>query len=237
VLSIEIIIYFMYEKFTTIALLFAIAVNAQDDESNAEFLDPAPMPAFPEDKEFYTAIAIPSDEEFGDFPNNIAYAGFALWEDSENTDLQDWIDVIDWDAVDFPEPNFEVFGGGVGFIEEPSSGASGVDATVACFYMADVDETVWCAANSPAFGYTTSTVDLALMPEDGALEIEFKGAPNWLNYVKSSGNFEGQSGGVDDEFGNYYDAEINEWRIWAYNNGVRDWVKGKQDVWILQMIG
>ena len=77
----------MYEKFTSIALLFAIAVNAQDEESTADVLDPAPMPAYPEDKGFYTPIEIPSDEDFGDFPNNIAYAGFALWDDSENTDL------------------------------------------------------------------------------------------------------------------------------------------------------
>ena len=157
----------MYEKFTAIALVFAIAVNGQDDGSTADVLDPAPMPVFPEDKDFYTHIAIPSDEDFGDFPNNIAYAGFALWEDSENTDLQDWIDAIDWEAVDFPEPNFEVFGGGVGFIEVPND----EDTTVACFYMADVDEVVWCAGGSSAFGYGTSTVGLADVPEDGALDI------------------------------------------------------------------
>jgi hypothetical protein len=139
----------MYEKFTAIALLFAIAVNAQDEESTGDVLDPAPMPDYPEDKEFYTRIEIPSDEDFGDFPNNIAYAGFALWDDSENTDLQDWVDAIDWDAVDFPEPNFEVFAGGVGFIEEPSD----YDTTVACFYMDDIDEVVWCTGGSPTYGY------------------------------------------------------------------------------------
>jgi hypothetical protein len=58
-----------------------------------------------------------------------------------------------------------------------------------------------------------------------------------MEEVESSGNFEGSSGGVDDEFGNYYYAEKNEWLIWAYNNGVRDWVEGSQDIWILQMIG
>ena len=58
-----------------------------------------------------------------------------------------------------------------------------------------------------------------------------------MDEVESSGNFEAESGGVDDEFGNYYYAENNEWLIWAYNNGVRDWVEGSQDVWILQMIG
>ena len=93
--------------------------------------------------------------------------------------MQDWIDSIDWDSVDFPEPNFEVFGGGVGFIEKPSKGSSGVDATVACFYMADVDEVVWCASNMPAFGYATSTVDLAYVPKDGAMDIYFGGKPEF----------------------------------------------------------
>ena len=87
----------MYKKFAALAISFTVAVNAQDEDSVADVLDPAPMPAYPEDKEFYTGIAIPSDEDFGDFPNNIAYAGFALWDDSENTDLQDWIDAIEWD--------------------------------------------------------------------------------------------------------------------------------------------
>ena len=58
-----------------------------------------------------------------------------------------------------------------------------------------------------------------------------------MDEVESSGNFEAESGGVDDEFGNYYYAENNEWLIWAYNNGVRDWVEGSQDVWIYQSIG
>jgi hypothetical protein len=60
------------------------------------------MPAWPEDNYLYVYMNIPSDEDVGYFANNISYAGFALWDvaywdDSENTDLQDWIDSIDWD--------------------------------------------------------------------------------------------------------------------------------------------
>jgi hypothetical protein len=64
-------------------------------------LKPAPLPAFSEDKDFYTYITIPSDEDFGDFTNNISYAGFALWDDTDNSVLRDWIDNFDWTAVEF----------------------------------------------------------------------------------------------------------------------------------------
>lgn len=87
----------MYGKFAVLALVFAVAVNAQEDGSTADVLDPAPIPGFSTDQEFYTYLNIPSDEDFGDFANNVDYAGFALWDDSENTKLQDWIDAIDWD--------------------------------------------------------------------------------------------------------------------------------------------
>jgi hypothetical protein len=60
------------------------------------------LPFFSEDEDFYTYVTIPSDEDFGDFVNNVAYAGFSLWNDSENTELSDWIDYFDWTAFDFP---------------------------------------------------------------------------------------------------------------------------------------
>ena len=63
--------------------MIAVA-GAQDDPA---IYDPAPLPGFSEDKDFYTYLTIPSDEDFGDFANNVSYAGFALWDDSENADL------------------------------------------------------------------------------------------------------------------------------------------------------
>ena len=91
----------MYEKFVALAFVFAVAVDAKD-----HYFKPAPLPGFSTDPKFYTYITTPSNRDFGDFANNVSYAGFALWDDTENTKLQDWIDSIDWTAVDFPKPNF-----------------------------------------------------------------------------------------------------------------------------------
>jgi hypothetical protein len=120
------------------------------------------MPDFSEDLDIYSPVTIPSEEDFGDFANNVAYAGFALWDDSENTDLQDWVENFDWAAVDFPEPTGEVFGGGIGFIEVPQS----EDIYVACFYMEEVDEVVWCAYADGNLETSTGSFDPADMPEE-----------------------------------------------------------------------
>jgi hypothetical protein len=101
--------------------------------------------------------------------------------------------------------------------------------------MADVDELVWCAFADGSMNSGTATFDPADIPEDGPLAADYMPA-SWTE-VESTGNFADQSGGVDDEFGQYYYEENNEWLIWAYNNGVLDWVEGSQDVWIYQSIG
>ena len=132
-------------------------------------MEPAPLPGFSEDPEFYTYVNIPSDEDFGDFANNVALAGFALWGDSENTDLQDWIAANDWDLLDFPEPTGEVFGGFVGFNERPQP----EDIYSACFYMEEVDEVVWCALGDGNGVSYTATFDPAEIPEDGPEDAGF----------------------------------------------------------------
>ena len=101
----------MYQRFFALALILAITVDAQDYNSN--YAEPAPMPNFPDEADF-TMISIPSD--FGNFENNIQEAGFVMWVESDNTDLNDWIASFDFIAAGFGAPNYEVFGGGIKFV-------------------------------------------------------------------------------------------------------------------------
>ena len=47
--------------------------------------------------------------------NYVVSAGFALWDDHNNTYLQSWIDSVDFTLKEFPEPNYWVFGGKLTF--------------------------------------------------------------------------------------------------------------------------
>lgn len=64
--------------------------------------------------------------------------------------------------------------------------------------------------------------------------IATKYAPDEADKVKASGNFESQSGGVGDEWGQTFDSETLEWGLWMYNYGLDDWVGGDYDSWIGQ---
>jgi hypothetical protein len=94
-----------------------------------------------------------------------------------------------------------VFGGFIGLKELPQAD----DQYVACFYMADVDELVWCAAGDGVGISYTATFDPADSLEDGPRDPE--STPASWTVVESSGNFSDKSGGVDDEFGQEYYAE------------------------------
>ena len=67
--------------------------------------------------------------------------------------------------------------------------------------MADVDELVWCAAGDGAGVSYTATLDPADGLEDGTRDPTEMPA-SWA-LVKAE-NFADKSGGVDDEFGQYY---------------------------------
>ena len=60
-----------------------------------------------------------SPEDFGSFVNNLECASFAIWDDSENPDLKDWVENFDFEAVSFTEPTGMVFGGVMDFVESP----------------------------------------------------------------------------------------------------------------------
>ncbi len=62
----------------------------------------------------------------------------------------------------------------------------------------------------------TVTFDPAYIPENGTLQNDYSPA-SWTE-VDFTADFFDRSGGVDDEFGQYYDEENNERLIWAYNN-------------------
>ena len=172
----------MYGKFAALAFIIS-KTSAQDD-----YDEPAPMPWFREDPNFYSMITFPDDESFGDFKNNIAHAGFAMWVDTDNTDLTDWIDSFNWKSVDFPKPNYEVFGGGVIFDNEPTA----EEKYSTCLYMEEYDPTVWCAGVGGFDGegwvdVLTYTFDPKDLPtEDGVLE-DF--APDTEDHSSASGNF------------------------------------------------
>jgi hypothetical protein len=67
----------------------------------------------------------------------------------------------------------------------------------ACFYIVEVDELVWCAVSDGYGNNFTETCNLKDIPDDGLNTLY----ANYLENVKSSGDFLYGSGGVDGEFG------------------------------------
>ena len=100
----------MYEKVIAFTLIYA-AVSAFDT--------PAPFPDFPDNSEF-TQVGLPSEEDVGDFPLVIDFAGWALWENPDEAGLlKSWIAESSWTGLENYAPDGEVFGGIVHFSETP----------------------------------------------------------------------------------------------------------------------
>ena len=74
-------------------------------------------------------MAIP--EDFGTFVNNVESASFAIWDDSDNPNLTEWVDNFDFEAVKLTEPNGMVLGGVIDFFKTPID--FGLDYKV-CFF-------------------------------------------------------------------------------------------------------
>ena len=110
----------MYEKFVALALLLTATVQGQPEPpiSGGDVWDQTPEPDMWHDA--YEEMTIPDDEFFRGFVNNVDYAGFGLWDDSDNATIQDWVDAHDFTDASFNEPTGVVFGGTIGFIEEVS---------------------------------------------------------------------------------------------------------------------
>lgn len=94
------------------ALLSAV-VSAQD------YTEPAPSPAFPAMEEM-NEITQPTDEEKADFPLNVHWAGWAIWDDSENEDLAKWIETSNWSGMKDEEPCGWVIGADIDLTNAPN---------------------------------------------------------------------------------------------------------------------
>ena len=109
-----------------------------------------------------------SPEDFGSFVNNLECASFAIWDDSENPDLKDWVENFDFEAVSFTEPTGMVFGGEMDFVESPKD--FGLEYSV-CFFQ-DGWEEVRCATtrdNLRRFDTVTFAADS--IPEVGEVDL------------------------------------------------------------------
>ena len=217
----------MYEKFVALALLLTATVQGQeDDDYSGDVWDQTPEPAMWHD--FYVEMTIPDDEFFGEFVNNVDYAGFGLWDDSDNAAIQDWVDAHDFTDASFNEPTGEVFGGTVGFIEEVSE----LDYHVACIYGPSYDDKAWCTG-TVGTDYFTATIDPSDLPEDGSTEWDVSAVgTTQLN----AEDFDGDLGaGIGVEFGHSFDPEANEWNVWWWNDGSEgDFIEAEHEVYIVQ---
>ena len=81
----------MQNQFITLVALASTdisqAIKARDnDVVMNKYSSPEPKWLMHDD---YTSMATPDD--FGSFVNNVESASFAIWDDSENPDLRNWV--------------------------------------------------------------------------------------------------------------------------------------------------
>ena len=215
----------MYEKVATFALLCAAAYAQTDSTTSSAYDTPAPGPVFP-DYTLFTQVDQPSAKDIGSFPLLIDYLGFALWEDSDKSgDLKSWNANSTWTGLDKYAPDGEVFGAIINFSSVPPKD----DFAVVGVYC-EGDPKSWIAyGDTDPSKDGTYNDDPSNVPSSNGVTDKFD--PSSLTEVKAEGNFEGLSGGLDDEFGQYWDDPSKSWVIWNYNSGVDDWVAGNYTAW------
>ena len=65
-------------------------------------------------------ITQPTDEEKADFPLNVHWAGWAVWDDSENADLAEWVKNSGWSGMKDNEPCGWVVGAEIDLTNAPN---------------------------------------------------------------------------------------------------------------------
>ena len=144
--------------------------------------------------------------------------------------MKNWITDYDWESFYFLRPDYSVFGGTIEFKNVPAYS----DSFAVCVFMRNFDKRVWCAYaghyDGNSWGETsTFTFSAEYIPtKDGMTNLVYE------QDETSFGYFGGQSGGVDDEFGQKYDQKTNQWIIWAWNDGLNDRGKGSYDIYFYQ---
>lgn len=179
----------MYEKVTAIALILA-SVTAFDE--------PAPVPDFPDYTEF-SEVALPAEEDIGEFPLLIDYAGWALWEDADEAGrLETWIADSTWEGLETYGPDGEVFGAIIHFFEVPSES----DQIVAGVYTEGDPLVYWvhipADPTSVAGGTYTSEPGYFIDTEDfvDGENDNFDPTSEDFTEVSAEGDFEDESGGL-----------------------------------------
>lgn len=222
----------MYEQFTTI-LLLTVTVAAQEvdhskmnmggavEQDNGEAVEGGEIPQ-PQWLMHDDYVLMATLDDFGTFVNNVECASFAIWDDSENSDLKQWVQNMDFEAVMFTEPTGMVFGGVMDFLVSPID--FGLDYSV-CFFQDGWEEARCAAAQDNLALFSTGTIPAEAIPEAG----ELVDAGSLLVTAQK-----GQAPGIENIFGQKFEAELEEWFIWMWNTQTNyNWEGGDYDAFVI----
>ena len=175
-------------------------------------------------------ITQPTDEEKADFPLNVHWAGWAIWDDSENEDLAKWIETSNWSGMKDEEPCGWVIGAEIDLTNAPND----QDFYVAGLSFNDYDVTMSAYMEKTSDGITFKSLSGKLedVPKENGLAEKFVASDD--NLMKSDGNFEGQSGGLQNEFGQAFDDTALEWTAWNWSTSEEDIWYGNYTAWVGQ---
>ena len=127
------------------------------------------------------------------------------------------------------EPNGWTMAGAFDLYNLPSVG----DFLVAGLYCYGDGNTWEAFAESTEDGANLGSYLGSSVPKgNGLTKFEI---PSEDKITKAAGNFfEGQSGGVENEWGQNFDSVAVRWSVWNWNYGIDDWVAGDYDGWVGQ---
>lgn len=187
----------------------------EDVEEGAMDFVQTPQPEFPVD--WAQDIAVPEEEEFGDFTNNVESVQAALWNDGEESEIFTWAeDNYDEETANFGAPNGDVFELQVTFID-------GVTTTWVCL---DGGEDVLCASSEFTTLAITSEIEIG---EDGSIVLEEVESEELSNDVA----FGEDGAGIGLEFGHALDENV--WSVWNYSDDeTYSFTEGSYEVYVVQ---
>ena len=107
-----------------------------------------------------------SPEDVGTFVNNVESASFAIWDDSDNPNLTEWVEKFDFEAFKLTEPNGMVLGGVIDFVKSPVD--FGLDYKV-CFFQDGWEEAKCAAIHHSMSMFTSEIIRADSIPEDEEL--------------------------------------------------------------------
>ena len=180
------------------------------------------------------------DLDVTDVDEDLKWVAFAVWDD-DTAALEDWIANFDWESAATDMPNYEVFGGFVGFFEEPEQG----EGIAVMLYSEDLPSNSY-------WGISATNFMDGQYSEAGTKTIPLDGIPTgddwiWADVDVESYNAEGTwendyAGGFNSEFGSEFHiweeedgVTTQEFAFWHYNNGVEgnDFFQGDYEIIVI----